>query len=276
VLKFARSLKRFAIELTEELGFKVSRHMIRRFLKKLGYSWKRFRKSLKKKQNEEEYNAKFAELKQLVTLYKSNFIDLYFADESGFNMEGYVPYGWQPKGKYIEITPAKTKGIQIFGLMNLNNDLESYTIEGSMNSEIVIAFLDDFKSRIKQPTVIVLDNAPIHRSKKFEAKINEWKQEGLYIFFLPKYSPHLNPIEILWRMVKYHWLQYEYLESQEELEKELEKILCDFGTEFTIDFKEQRHSKKMSNIYKYLYINIRHFYFSLLFSINGELGTKKG
>ena len=82
--------------------------MLRRFLKKLGYSWKRFRKSLKKKQDQAEYQAKFAELQQLLQLYKSNFIDLYFADESGFNLEGYVQYGWQPKGEYIEISPAKT------------------------------------------------------------------------------------------------------------------------------------------------------------------------
>ena len=123
---YARSLKKFACELSKDLGFKVSVDMLRRFLKHLGYSWKRFRKSLKKKQDEAEYQAKLAELKQLVELYKSNFIDLYFADESGFNMQGYIPYGWQPKGEYIEITPSKTSGTQVFGLMSLNNDLEAY------------------------------------------------------------------------------------------------------------------------------------------------------
>ncbi|MEM6318170.1 MAG: IS630 family transposase [Bacteroidota bacterium] len=165
-------------------------------------------------------------------------LDLYFADESGFNMQGYIPYGWQPKGEYIQITPSKTRGTQIFGLMSLSNDLESYSMQGSMNSAVVMAFLDDFKSRIKQPTVVVLDNAPIHHSKEFEAKIEQWKKEDLYIFFLPRYSPHLNPIEILWRMIKYHWLPYEDLESQEELNQKLEKILCDFGTKYTINFKE--------------------------------------
>ncbi len=223
--------------------------MLKTFLKKLGYRWKRFRKSLKKKQYEAEYQAKLADLKQLISLHKGNFIDLYFADESGFNMEGYIPYGWQPKGKYIEITPAKTKGTQIFGLMSFNNDLESYAIKGSMNSRVVIAFLDDFKSRIKRPTAVVIDNAPIHHSKEFEAKIQQWKEEDFYIFFLPKYSPHLNPIEILWRMIKYHWLQYEELESQVELDIQLEKILCSFGSKYTINFKELGNQIKVSNIY---------------------------
>jgi hypothetical protein len=34
-------------DLTARLGFEVSRQMLRRFLKKRGYRWKRFRKSLK-------------------------------------------------------------------------------------------------------------------------------------------------------------------------------------------------------------------------------------
>ena len=226
--------------MTKELGFRVTSYMLRSFLKKLGYSWKRFRKSLKKQQDQEEYEKKLTELKQLINLYQAGYIELYFADESGFNLEGYVPYGWQPKGEYIEITPSKTKGTQIFGLMNLNNDLEAYSCQGSMNSDTVIAFIDDFHTRIKQPTAIVIDNAPIHRSKKFEAKIESWKEEDLYIFFLPKYSPHLNPIEILWRMIKYQWLPYEDIDSQSELNIRLDEILINFGNSYTINFKEQK------------------------------------
>lgn len=221
--------------------------MLRRFLKSLGYSWKRFRKSLKKEQDPEEYERKKAELKQLIALYKSGYIDLFFADASGFNLEGYVPYGWQPKGEYITITPKKTKSTQVFGLLSLDNELKAYTLEGSMDSAAVIAFIDDFHASIKKQTVVVIDNAPIHRSKKMLAKIEQWKEDDLYIFFLPKYSPHLNPIEILWRMMKYQWLPYEEVQHQEQLNQMIDNILCNFGTEYTIDFKE--HPQKVSNIF---------------------------
>ena len=39
--------------------------MLKRFLKGLGYTWKRFRKSLKKQQDPQEYERKLTELKQL-------------------------------------------------------------------------------------------------------------------------------------------------------------------------------------------------------------------
>lgn len=234
-----------AIELTVMLGFKVTRSMLRRYLKKSGYTWKRFRKNLKKKQNQKKYDAKLSQLKQLIELYNTGFIDLFFADESGFNMEGYVPYGWQPKNEYIEITPSKTQGTQVFGLMSLANQLEAYSCKGSVTSDVIIAFIEDFSSSRKQPTAIVLDNAPIHHSKKFEAKIVEWEKQDLYIFFLPTYSPHLNPIEILWRMIKYHWLPFENLNSQEQLDEALFEILNNFGSEYTINFKELKKNQSV-------------------------------
>ena len=240
-------MRKLAAQLSKELGFAVSRQMLRRFLKRLDYSWKRFRKSLKRKQNEREYQAKVEQLRQLITLYKADYIDLRFADESGFNLDGYLPYGWQPKGEYIEITPVKSKTTQVFGLMNLDNQLASYAFQCSMTSQMVIACLDDFHATITKPTVVVLDNASIHHSKAFEAKVEEWQQDDLYVFFLPTYSPHLNPIEILWRFVKYQWLPYETIVSQQELDEKLENLLRSFGKDHTINFK--MHQQEVPNIF---------------------------
>jgi transposase len=221
--------------------------MLKQFLHRLNYTWKRFRKSLWKKQDPIEYEKKLSELKELIRLYLTGYIDLYFADESGFNMEGYVPYGWQPKGENIEMTPAKTKGTNVFGLMSLDNQLRAYSFKGSSNSSLIVSFLEDFHIDIKKRTVVVMDNAPIHRSQEFAGYIEKWKEEDLDIFFLPKYSPHLNPIEILWRMIKYRWLPYEKIESQEMLDQMLDEILKSFGNEYSINFKE--HIKKVSNIF---------------------------
>ena len=226
--------------MSSELNTLISVSMLKRFLKQLGYSWKRFRKSLKSKQNKEEYEAKYKELKQLLDLYHQDYINLYFADESGFNLEGYVPYGWQPKNEYLTITPSKSSSTQIFGIMNLENELHAYSKKGSMDSQTVIAFIDDFHQNITQPTVIVMDNAPIHKIHQFLQKIKQWKENEQIIFFLPTYSPHLNPIEILWRMIKYQWLEYENINNEEQLNQELERILKNFGSEYFIEFNDKK------------------------------------
>ncbi|MEN9568749.1 MAG: hypothetical protein RLZZ69_3947 [Cyanobacteriota bacterium] len=85
------------------------------------------------------------------------------------------------------------------GLLNRENELYSYIFETKINSEIVIKFLDSYVQNINnldsyvqninKLTVVVLDNAPIHRSKAFQAKISEWRKKKMEIFWLPTYSP---------------------------------------------------------------------------------------
>lgn len=73
------------------------------------------------------------------------------------------------------------------------------------------------------------------------------KKICIYSFCLLIASPHLNPIEILWRKIKYEWLTYEAIESQQALDEELSNILRKVGSQYTIKFKEQ--SKKVSSIF---------------------------
>jgi len=60
---------------------------------------------------------------------------------------------------------------------------------------------------MKKPTVLVLCNAPTHRWEKFLTAIDSWMEKDLYVFFLPKYSPHLNLAENFWCKAKYEWLR---------------------------------------------------------------------
>ena len=110
-------------------------------------------------------------------------------------------------GKYTGIVPQKSPRRSVFGLLSRTHDFEAYETFGSMNAELLMAFIDDFVSRIREPSVLVIDNAPFHHAKILKEKMKEWAEKGLTIWFLPSYSPHLNKIEILWRKIKYEWLK---------------------------------------------------------------------
>ncbi len=58
-----------------------------------------------------------------------------------------------------------------------------------------------------KPTVIVVARSSIHTSDAILDKIEEWFERGIIIFELPPYSPQLNLIEILWRFMKYQWIE---------------------------------------------------------------------
>lgn len=105
-----------------------------------------------------------------------------------------------------------------------------------INSEFICASIDDFATKSKNVAVIILDNAPWHKSKMFINAITRWNQKDIYIFHLPRYSPHLNLIETLWRIIKYKWLRPKHYNSKTALKKRLKYIFSNFGLEFDINF----------------------------------------
>lgn len=209
--------------------------------KKLGYKWRRFRKCIKSCQDPENYSSKVNELCQLLSLEESGYLKIYYGDESGFSLDPNIPYGWQPKGEYIKIAPKKSPRLNVFGLLSRDNHLQAYSTKGTICADLVIAFLEDFSKMTTQKTVIVLDNASIHRSDGFKDKIKEWEQKDLYVFFLPTYSPHLNLIETLWRMIKYKWLKAQDYLNIDTLTNAVENILLDIGKNLKINFNEMKH-----------------------------------
>ncbi len=140
-------------------------------------------------------------------------------------------------GGTIEIPAAKGKRLNVLGFFNINNDLVPFCVEGNVDSQLVIGCFDAFCHTIKKKTVVVIDNAPIHTSKAFEKKRPAWEEKGLFLYFLPGYSPELNLIEILWRFIKYHWLPFSAYLNFETLVEAVEEILINVGTKYQIEFK---------------------------------------
>ncbi len=217
-------------------NIKTSKETLKRVLKSLSMSWHRLRRLTAKTPDPIEYQLKRLALAQIQKQAEAGEIDLRFCDESGFSLVPYVPYAWQDKGESICLMSEKSKPINVFGLMNRDNDLDAYIFEESITSEVVIACIDDFCHRCALPTIIVMDQASIHVSHKIQDKLEDWKRHQVEIFWLPPYSPHLNLIEILWRFAKYEWIEFDAYESKEKLAQYVEKVLKGFGNEYVIDF----------------------------------------
>jgi transposase len=120
--------------------------------------------------------------------------------------------------------------------MSEDNRLFEYSKIGSINSEFIINSMDDFATKTRCRTVVCLDNAKIHHTNEFNNKIKQWNEQDLEIFFLPKYSPHLNSIETLWRKIKYEWLKPADFLNWDTLTKALKAILDNFGSKYKIEF----------------------------------------
>ena len=102
--------------------------------------------------------------------------------------------------------------------------------------------LETLAFSISKLTVVVLDNARVHTSKRFQEHRDVWEKRGLFIFYLPPYSPHLNLIEILWRKLKYEWLRSEDYLAEDNLFYAVTQILAAVGDSLKINFSQLNFS----------------------------------
>jgi transposase len=196
------------------------------------------RRSLASKRDEAAFRAKQQQLEELKRQEDEGEIELYFYDEAGFSLLPTVPYAWQAKGETTLLSSGRSKSLNVLGLLRRNGDFASYVVEGSVDSDTVVAMLDDFVTglRSSNKAVIVLDNAPTHSSEVFEAKRAQWQEQHVEVCYLSSYSPELNLIEKLWQELKYRWLPFEAYLSFQNLQDSLLKVLAEIGSEFTISF----------------------------------------
>ncbi len=232
-----RSVSIIVAKLFEKTEKLISETTVKRILKAAGLTWKRVRKSVKDKRNEEEFEAASSEIEVLKTQHNEGDIELWFFDESGFDLEPSVPYAWQPIGETLEVPSKKSQRLNVLGFLTPDNQFESFGFEQTVNTDVVIACFDKF-SRIKtsKPRIVIIDNASIHTSIDFIDQLPKLEKKGLIVKSLPTYSPELNIIEILWRFIKYWWLPFSAYSSFKNLVNEIENILKQIGSKFRINF----------------------------------------
>lgn len=216
---------------------KVSLPLLGRCLKEEGFVYKRMRKSCLHKRDETLFQFFKEELTELHKLEEKGGLDVFYYDETGISLSPVVPYGWQRKGETHRLSSLPSQNQTVVGFMNKACKFYGFRFQGVANSETTIKCFDDFSNEIKKKTVVVLDNASIHKSKKVMDCIPRWKEKGLFLQFIPAYSPELNIIERLWEELKYRWLNKPgYFATSDELKNAIDLIIEKIGTEYTINF----------------------------------------
>lgn len=236
VIEHPKQLKQVVQKVQETWKIKTSTQTIKRVLKSVRMSWHRFRRVVAGHPDPQDYRDKQTQLETLQQLEVQGELDLYYLDEAGFCLIPCIPYGWQPIGTTLEIDSRRSQRLNVLGLMTRSNQLKTYVSEQSITSDVIIACIDAFFPKPGKRKVIVVDQASIHTSDALYDKLDEWKERQIEIFQLPSYSPQLNLIEILWRFMKYEWIEISAYRSWQDLVKYVEKVLREFGETYVINF----------------------------------------
>jgi transposase len=177
-------------------------------------------------------------LRELEKLSRERIIDLFYGDESHVCSEGYVPYGWQFPDEDVFIASSKGFRLNCFAMLGRSNECHWVTTTQSIDANFIVEQLERLSFKINKPTFLVLDCARIHTGKKVQERVKYWQQRGLYLLYLPPYSPHLNLAETLWRKLKTEWLAVEDYLQEQALFYATNRCLASVGTHLKINFSE--------------------------------------
>lgn len=127
---------------------------------------------------------------------------IYFGDASHLRSDFHAGTTWGEKGKTPIITKTgKRFGLSVISAINNRGEMRFLVVDGGVNSDQFITFLKRLVFKAKNKIFLVVDRGPAHVSKKTKAFVETIKDE-LALFYLPPYSPELNPDELVWNDLK--------------------------------------------------------------------------
>jgi len=137
--------------------------------------------------------------------------ELYFLDASHFVMGAFAGRVWSVVRRWVK-TACGRKRFNVLGALNyVTMKMETIVNDTYITSTEVIAMLEKLAViHVGRIVNIVLDNA---RYQRCNAVTSKAAQLGINLFFLPTYSPNLNLIERVWKLVKSRVLNAAYTET---------------------------------------------------------------
>jgi transposase len=142
---------------------------------------------------------------------------IWWGDETGLRSDHQSGTTWGEKGR-TPIVRASGKRVSCNMISAITNQggLAFMVFAGSMKTGMFVTFLSRLVKHREPKVFLILDRHPVHTSKK----VREWvaeHQDRIKIFFLPSYSPELNPDELLNQDLKRNALRERRPSTKEDL-----------------------------------------------------------
>jgi transposase len=128
---------------------------------------------------------------------KEEQAEIYWGDETGLRNDSQHERGYAPKGKtpVVRLNAKRVSANMISAVTN-QGKVRFRVFDGSMNADVLIDFCKRLIKSAGRKVFLVLDNLRVHHAKVFKAWLAEHVDE-IEVFYLPSYSPELNPDEYL-------------------------------------------------------------------------------
>ena len=165
-------------------------------------------------------------------------IVLLYGDESEALTHPYLARAWAKSGADLRVpAPGQAKKVAMLGsLDHVTRELIGHTsatkrsIDFVAHLEQLDALYGPMPGRASKPVVLVEDNGPIHVSKLSRAALAA-RAHWLTVEWLPKYTPELNDIEVVWHDLKAYHLAHQTFSDVAALDQAIHIAVEDLNLE---------------------------------------------
>jgi transposase len=206
--------------LQEEFQLKLSLASVGRLLKQLGLTCQRpsFRAMERDPQRvqqwrQQDYPAIREEARRCGA-------EIYFGDEAGVRSDCHAGTAWGIKGRTPGVrSPGRRSSANTISAVSARGHLRFMLTKGKVDGPVFTEFLKRLMHGASRPVFPILYGCSFHHSRPVKDYVASLGGK-LRLFFLPSYSPELNPDERVWNYVKHHGVAKAALRGgKEELRK---------------------------------------------------------
>ncbi len=122
--------------------------------------------------------------------------EVHWGDETGLRNDNVRGRSYAPKGETPVVrVNSKREGLSIISTVTNKGQMRWKMFEGALNADILIDFLGRLIKGASKKIFLILDNLRVHHSKPVKAWLAR-HHDQIEAFYLPSYSPELNPDEM--------------------------------------------------------------------------------
>ena len=181
----------------------ISLVTVGRILKKLGMSAQRPLYRAWKQDPERVERWKREEYPAIRARAAAEGATILFADEASVRTDYHAGTTWAPIGQTpVVVSSAVRHAVKIVSAIGQRGELSFQVHEGSLNAERFIEFLQALLHDFDTPVFLVVDGSSVHKARIVKEYLASTRGR-LELFFLPPYSPELNPDEWVNKNVKH-------------------------------------------------------------------------
>ncbi len=123
--------------------------------------------------------------------------EIYWGDETGIRNDCQHSRGYAPQGQTPIVTvQGKRFSINMISAINNRGTVRFMMYKENMTAKVLIRFMKRLIKDAKRKVFLILDNLKVHHSKLVKAWLSKY-QKDIAVFYLPAYSPDMNPDEYL-------------------------------------------------------------------------------